>query len=102
MSERFQYPQPELARRTREAQPGVESAHVVLIGKVRAVQRGHPVAVLPGKLRVHDIARLDAIATGLVLEQGSPLFANVAVVDARREFVFAALAEDVLHADVER
>src|SRR5262245_41879423 len=56
-----------LPRRTREAQPGVERRHVVLVGEIRAEQRGDDLAVPPGQLRVHDVARLDAVAARLVL-----------------------------------
>src|SRR5262245_35065823 len=71
-SEEGCHAQAELARRARETQPGIQRRHVVLVGQVRSPQGRDDLVMPPGELRVQDVARLDLVATRLVLEQGRP------------------------------
>src|SRR5688572_25585181 len=100
-SEERRHAKAELTRWPREAQAGIERRHVVLVREIRAEERRDDLAVFPGELRVQDIALGHAIAARLVLEQRGPLLRHMAEVDARREFVVAALAEDILEPEVE-
>ena len=91
-----------LARRTGEVETGIESADIVLVVEVRAVERHDILAVVPGELRVHNIALPKPVTQSRVFEQCRPLRRLVAVVHPGCQRVAVIEVDFVLRPYVER
>src|ERR1700761_7828501 len=67
-----------LARRPGEIEAAVQRAGIMLVGEVGGIAGHRPAAMLPGELRVDDVAIGQPVAERSVLEQCRPLRTDMA------------------------